>query len=531
MIVVIGSGPAATAATSALVERGERVTMLDIGRRLEPENQAAVARMASVPPSGWNIDDLDLVSGSSENTDDELHPKRLHGSRFCFAGEDSPNRIVWNGRAGFRHSDAEGGLSNIWGAALLPSRQQDMKEWPISIADLEPHYRAVMEFLPSTAVEDGLENILPSYTRRATPLAPSQQGSALLRDLARAKDKLRSAGIHFGRSRLAIEASGNAGSQPCAYCGLCLSGCPYSLIYETSRTLAPLIASGKLIYRRGHLVQKIENQGDGVAIVGKDLENNTPFRIHASRVFLATGVLPSAKIILSSLGRHGTPIELKDSQYFILPMLRFRGTADVESERMHTSAQVFMEMDAPAVSENLVHMQAYGYSQMLVRELDRTFMRPMMKPAAIRKALLGRLMVIQGFLHSNDSGHTRLVLKNDGGEERLIATTTTFPHARKTAMRAAWKLVRQAKALGAIPLIPFMRVPPAGAGYHSGGSFPMRPNPGELETDPLGRLPSMPRVYLVDSSVFPSIPATSITLSVMANAHRIATESTKLAQS
>jgi choline dehydrogenase-like flavoprotein len=32
----------------------------------------------------------------------------------------------------------------------------------------------------------------------------------------------------------------------------------------------------------------------------------------------------------------------------------------------------------------------------------------------------------------------------------------------------------------------------------------------------------MDRVHLVDASVLPSIPATSITFSVMANAHRIA---------
>jgi choline dehydrogenase-like flavoprotein len=48
------------------------------------------------------------------------------------------------------------------------------------------------------------------------------------------------------------------------------------------------------------------------------------------------------------------------------------------------------------------------------------------------------------------------------------------------------------------------------------------PQPGQ--TDALGRPHGLERVHLVDSSVFPSIPATTITLSVMANAYRIATE-------
>ena len=50
----------------------------------------------------------------------------------------------------------------------------------------------------------------------------------------------------------------------------------------------------------------------------------------------------------------------------------------------------------------------------------------------------------------------------------------------------------------------------------------MRKSPVGLETDSLGRLAGLHRVFLVDASVFPSIPATTITLSVMANAHRIA---------
>ncbi|HEX9047187.1 MAG TPA: NAD-dependent epimerase/dehydratase family protein, partial [Verrucomicrobiae bacterium] len=60
-----------------------------------------------------------------------------------------------------------------------------------------------------------------------------------------------------------------------------------------------------------------------------------------------------------------------------------------------------------------------------------------------------------------------------------------------------------------------------GRGFHSGGSFPMRQNPGELETDALGRLRGWRRIHLVDASVLPDIPATQITFSVMANAHRI----------
>ena len=76
----------------------------------------------------------------------------------------------------------------------------------------------------------------------------------------------------------------------------------------------------------------------------------------------------------------------------------------------------------------------------------------------------------------------------------------------------------------AVPISQMMRVGLPGRGFHTGGTFPMKVKPARLQTDVLGRPPGLTRVHLVDSSVFPSLPATTITLSVMANAHRIATQ-------
>jgi len=51
----------------------------------------------------------------------------------------------------------------------------------------------------------------------------------------------------------------------------------------------------------------------------------------------------------------------------------------------------------------------------------------------------------------------------------------------------------------------------------------MSANPSGLETDLLGRPQGLKRTHIVDSSVLPSIAATTITFTVMANAHRIGT--------
>jgi choline dehydrogenase-like flavoprotein len=67
-----------------------------------------------------------------------------------------------------------------------------------------------------------------------------------------------------------------------------------------------------------------------------------------------------------------------------------------------------------------------------------------------------------------------------------------------------------------------------GRGFHTGGTFPMCEDPGSFECDVFGRPGGWRRVHAVDATVLPSIPATTITFTVMANAHRIGWESGEL---
>jgi len=60
-------------------------------------------------------------------------------------------------------------------------------------------------------------------------------------------------------------------------------------------------------------------------------------------------------------------------------------------------------------------------------------------------------------------------------------------------------------------------------GWHFGGTMPMTNNPSdEMHTDLLGRPKGWQHVHVVDSSVFSSVPATTVALLAMANASRIA---------
>ena len=80
------------------------------------------------------------------------------------------------------------------------------------------------------------------------------------------------------------------------------------------------------------------------------------------------------------------------------------------------------------------------------------------------------------------------------------------------------------RQLRAVPIPPLIQMASPGRGFHSGGAFPMKESPGRLESDVWGRPTGLERVHAVDATTLTTVPATTITLPVMANAHRIGAE-------
>jgi choline dehydrogenase-like flavoprotein len=228
--------------------------------------------------------------------------------------------------------------------------------------------------------------------------------------------------------------------------------------------------------------------------------------------------------MLNSLDAYDRPIDAIDNCYFLLPLLRYRGPRDAPDEPLYTLAQIFIEVLDKAVGPQTAHLQVYTYNELLAKELERV-LGPLHRlvPSALRRTILGRLLLIQGYLHSDLSPRIRITLRRENGDRppALELEALDNPLTRPALSGLRRKLWNERSSMRAIPLPGAMRVGEPGRGFHTGGTFPMRRNPGAFEVDVLGRPNGFSRLHLVDASIFPSLPATTITLSVMANAHRI----------
>lgn len=519
---VIGSGPAGVAAASALIAAGRRVTLLDAGLIAAPEQEQLRFRMAQSEPEHWSDEDV-KASRTNLTADGNVSFKLSLGSDHPYrriAGED----LIDYGDLAVRGSFARGGLSDVWGAALLPYVASDIGPWPITTADLSAAYAAVMRMIPVAGVHDDLTQLFPLPVRRLSEPRMSAQARQLMSKLQRNRNKLAARGVAFGTARLAVNFDEQREHASCNYCGHCLHGCPRDLIYSSRHTLDQLSRGGKLNYVPGVVVKRIVEHGEKVSIHAS--QGGAATTLEGDRVLVAAGVLNTTAILLRSLDWYDRPVDILDSQYYILPLLQFSATPNVTSERLHTLAQVFVEISNKAISEHLVHLQIYGFNDLLP-DLLRQKLRQLWRFAP-KNAILGRLLLVQGYLHSDHSGKIRATLTRSAKGERLNLAAMINPDTRPRVRRVVRELGRLSLLLHAMPVPPLLRIQQPGRGFHSGGNFPMSARPHIGETDVLGRVHGWHRTHVVDASVLPSIPATTITQTVMANAFRIGSQIAQL---
>ncbi|TAL05850.1 MAG: NAD-dependent epimerase/dehydratase family protein [Verrucomicrobia bacterium] len=525
MDCVVGSGPSGVACAAALLKRGRRVLMLDAGLRLEPERDALVKKLGRSPAENWSATDLARLKEGMNPGAAGIPQKLLFGSDFPYRDAERELGVDYGG-TGLRASLAVGGLSTVWGSAMLPYAQQDIADWPITVEQLAPHYRAAVEITGLAAERDGLEELFPLYTETPGRLELSRQAKAIQDSLTRKAAALREAGIRFGRARVAIQAAGGGREPVCIHCGHCMYGCAYGCIYCSADTIARWNDNPNFSYQSGVIVDSVAESGEEVFIRGHNRGTNEPFELKAERVFLAAGVIPTTGILLRSApGGENTAI-IQDSQYFLLPALLTKRISNVQTERLHALSQLFVELLDPQISPHLVHLQVYTYSDLIGRAL-RNSMGALAGPLELlARELDGRMILFQGYLHSAHSSRMCVQLDRNanGGRGKLEMKPLVNPESARIVRRVAGKLLRNWRRLGAIPLTPMLKIAEPGRSFHSGGSFPMCATPGAMQTDLLGRPFGWQRVHAVDATVLPSVPATTITFTVMANAHRIATE-------
>lgn len=520
-IAVVGSGLAAVAALRVLVQRGHKPVVFDVGETAPGYTKEVVARMAQQRPGDWDENDLCSIAANPTISRKHAFPRKLaFGSDFFYGrASDSFRMSAENGQLPpFSH--ARGGFSEGWGAAVLPPDESDLKDWPIGNEELSRYYRMVLADLPFSAARDELAHVFPLFSD-PDPVAITPGCLSMLEDM-RACSKRTGKDVVFGQARVLTAATDAEKRPACRYCGHCMSGCVYGSIYKASQGIEALIAAGAIHYRSGCLVREWEETDTGVKL--KYLENNSSESQLFDRVFLAAGATGSTRIALRSIRRFDEDVRLRSTDGFVVPLL-CRKKAALEWPRVNTQPGIFLEFKLDGFSDHWVHTQLSTPNELVLQRLGiRT--GPVSVGQRLKWWIAERLIIAHCNLHSELSNHYSLRLCRRGADEdELISRRGVSDEFAVACKKASRKLASVAWQAGCYSVNIAAKNTATTGSYHVGGTMPMRLVPGaETETNLLGNPKNHTRVHVIDSSVFPSLPGTTLGLLAMANAARIATE-------
>ena len=484
-IVIIGSGMGGATIAHGLAPSGARILILERGRQL-----------AAGP---------------------ECRDARAVFQRGAFLTSEE-----WYDRAGrpFRPGNYYyvGGNTKLYGAVLTRFRERDFEAvehldgtspaWPISYAELEPYYdRAEALFaVRGDAAQDPTEPERSS----AYPYPPVPDEPAI----AAVRERLRTAGLHPYTLPLGVDidrwlANGSTpwDSFPDARTGKmdAETAALASALRHDNVSLATEANVRRLIVGPDRRVETVEYEKDGLV-----------HRVAPALVILSAGAVKSAALLLASAGAHAPDGVANSSgavgRYFMTHHTTVMLTIDPRFRNDSVSQKTLGIHDFYLADGNDPPL---GHAQLLGR-LSGAILKPQVRwaPEGFLGMVAGRS--VDWYLVSEDLPHADSRVSLDG--ERVIV------HWERTNMAAHRRFAAKMRALFRAAGFPIILARELGhqVVVHQCGTVRIGTDPATAPLDPWCRSFDHPNLFVVDASFMPSAAALNPSLTIAAQALRVA---------
>ena len=407
-------------------------------------------------------------------------------------------------------SKSFGGLSNVWRANSLRFLKNDFDEWPISYDILKNYYEKCEEVMKVSHFNDDISEEFKINEKKIDESKLNLYSDFIKVFFSEKKyDKIN---LISGFSRVALNPDAKN-------CSGCFFGCGH--VFNTKDYFKKLIDNKDIVYKENLNLKRFSLKNN---LIELEFDNPNKEKILTKKLYIGAGSVQTPKIVMNSLEKK-VDLNITESQYYLFPC--FYMGKDFNTDLNHhtlSQAQIVYKNNIKYKLGNVCYEVKYDQKLMNLILEKRFSVLHKLIPNFIKK----RIFVITCQINSKYSIYTAKIRKDD--QEFDIFEN------KKNKKKIKKEISEQMKILGKnfnfFSLNIFSKLGNFGRGYHLGASLPMldenevdQKSFKSMYTKKNGEMAQYKNVFIIDSSSFTNIPSGSVSLTVMANALRIATES------
>lgn len=464
-VVVVGSGIGGAMAACALAQKGKRVHILEKGIRLDPA----------------------LVQDVFESESFIGHPK-IPSVTVHFPQNQKRNRPL---------PAVVGGLARFYAGVSLRMRQREFEKWPFTYPELEPYYSQAEQFMHVSGAP-GMDPCEPGRSQPYPHSVPAM--SELSRRLAGGAQRM---GLKPFQHPMAIHFDGG-----CVRCNFCSQvPCYYGVKWNPDSFLAGCAS----------LPIQIFPQTEALRIHWKKRNGTVEFietpkgRFYAKAFILAGGALGTPLLMLRS-GMHqivplaGTHL-MTHCLGLVVGFFPFQISAENDFHKWWSVSDYYF--DEKGEVRGLIQQDHLTTRRKIFARVPR-WLHP----------LVGRFYynTCQLLVIAEDEPQLQNRV-SAGGQNAAMEVFQTFSpkdlQKRDFLAKQAKKIMRRA---GALMTFAFT----GKSVYHACGTCRMGTSPDDSVTDAQGRVWGLENLYVADASLFPTSSGVNPSLTIAANALRVA---------
>jgi hypothetical protein len=524
-VLIVGSGASGAMAAQTLGGSGRRVAVLDVGERdatygpLVPARDFTTIRTTDPEQHTYFLGaDYEGLAWADNRVGSQLTPPRGHLVRGVRASIPLVSETFFP-----LESLAYGGLGGGWGLGCFAFSPEELERAGLPPGPVREAYQVVADRIGISGACDDAAPYCLDGLQRIQPAPPLEENLAgLLAAYERRRTRLNRDGIHLGRSALALLTEPKDGREPTAGHDMDFWSDHGRSAYRSWITMDALRAEGAIEYLDGRLVTRFEEHADAVAVEAIRGDGSGAERLSARRLVLAPGALGTARIVLRSLGEAERRLPLLSNPYTYMPCVQPRMLGRAIAAHKPSFSPLIMYRDPGAGSGEILQAAFFSYRSLLLFKLVREVPLGFRDARRIVHELLSSFTIagIHHPDHGDPSRTVRLVPHPESPTGDALAADFRLRDDEQRANDAHEALLaRTLRRLGCFPLKTIRT--PHGASIHYGGTLPVSADDAPFTLHESGRLAGTRRVYVADGSGLRYLPAKGITLTLMANAHRV----------